>query len=290
MLTREPRVPLPETIDQDARRALAEDLGSGDLSAALIPQDSRAQAQVITREPAILCGIPWFNSIFRQLDERIAIAWQAADGDAIASNQALCHLEGPSRALLSGERTALNFLQILSGTATLTREYADALHGTSTRLLDTRKTIPGLRAAQKYAVRCGGGYNHRLGLFDGLLIKENHIMAAGSIESAIKRAKALYPDRPVEVEVEDRDQLVQAIEAGAQIVLLDNFTLEHLRESVALNQGRVLLEASGGGFDRATLGEVAKTGVDYVSVGALTKHVRAIDLSMRFLNNQETFL
>ncbi len=280
----EPLLPSPQTIDELVRRALQEDLGPGDLTALLIPENSRSQARVITREQAVLCGIPWFESIFRQLDARVTIEWQAADGDEISPGQQLCELEGPTRALLSGERTALNLLQTLSGTATVTREYVRALRGTRTKLLDTRKTIPGLREAQKYAVRCGGGYNHRIGLFDGLLIKENHILAAGSIESAIKTAKRLYPDTPVEIEVEDLGQLSEAIKAGADSVLLDNFTLEALREAVALNQGRVRLEASGG-FDLTSLRQAAETGVDYISVGALTKHVRAIDLSMRFLDD-----
>lgn len=278
----QPIPPPQKTIDEIVQRALQEDVGSGDLTAALIPQDSCSQARVITREQAVLCGIPWFDSVFRQLDERVTIKWRVADGEDITPDQEICRLEGPTRALLTGERTALNFLQALSGTATVTREYASALRGTRSKLLDTRKTVPGLREAQKYAVRCGGGYNHRLGLFDGILIKENHIMAAGSIEGAIKTAKRLYPGMPVEIEVEDLGQLSEAINAGADSILLDNFTLEDLREAVVLNQGRALLEASGG-VDLTRLRQAAETGVDHISVGALTKHLRAIDLSMRFL-------
>jgi nicotinate-nucleotide pyrophosphorylase (carboxylating) len=270
------------TIDETVSMALREDVGNGDLTSALIPEASRSQARLITREEAVLCGVEWFNSVFRQLDERVAIQWQAADGDDIHPDQTLCLLEGPTRALLTGERTAMNFLQTLSGTATLTRQYAKVLAGTQAKLLDTRKTIPGLRQAQKYAVKCGGGHNHRMGLYDGILIKENHINAAGSITSAVVNAKKLYPDIRVEVEVETMAELEEALAAKADIVLLDNFTPEKLREAAARTQGRALLEASGG-FDLATLRQAAESGVDYISVGSLTKHVRAIDLSMRFL-------
>jgi nicotinate-nucleotide pyrophosphorylase (carboxylating) len=271
-------------VEQIVRRALEEDVGNGDLTAALIPADSRSQASLITREGAVFCGAEWFNSVFRQLDERVAIQWQVADGDDIHPDQTLCLLEGPTRALLTGERTALNFLQTLSGTATVTRQYAKILAGTNTKLLDTRKTIPGLREAQKYAVKCGGGHNHRMGLYDGILIKENHIAATGSIANAVTKAKELYPDIQVEVEVETLEELEEALRVEADIVLMDNFTLEQLREAVTRTRGRALLEASGG-FDLASLRQAAETGVDYISVGSLTKHVRAIDLSMRFFGS-----
>ncbi|MGH8564075.1 MAG: carboxylating nicotinate-nucleotide diphosphorylase [Gammaproteobacteria bacterium] len=272
---------MDETIDDVVRRALHEDVGGGDLTAALVPESLCSVAHVVSREPAVLCGKPWFDHVFQTLDPGVRIEWRARDGDEIEAGQALCRLSGSARALLSGERTALNFLQTLSGTATTTRRHARALEGTGTKLLDTRKTLPGLRAAQKYAVRCGGGHNHRLGLYDGILIKENHIRAAGSIGAAVATARSLYRETPMEVEVETLAELEQAIAAGADIALLDNFSLGDLRESVAQNAGRLRLEASGG-YDLATLREAALTGVDYISVGALTKHVRAIDLSLRF--------
>jgi nicotinate-nucleotide pyrophosphorylase (carboxylating) len=274
---------LLKNVEEIVKIALREDVGGGDLTAALIPPDSCSEAFVISREAAVLCGAPWFNEVFRQLDSRIAIEWKASDGQEVRPTQTLCRLRGPSRPLLTGERTALNFLQTLSGTATLVRQYVNALQGTKTRLLDTRKTIPGLREAQKYAVRRGGGHNHRIGLFDGILIKENHIAAVGSVKEAVRKAKALYPGVRVETEVETLAQLQEAIEARADIVLLDNFTLDAMREAVALTRGRLLLEASGG-FNLETLRATAETGVDYISVGALTKHVRAIDLSMRFVS------
>ncbi|MFH0352542.1 MAG: carboxylating nicotinate-nucleotide diphosphorylase [Chromatiales bacterium] len=266
----------------DVAQALQEDVGEGDLTAVLIPPDHHSRANVLTREDAVLCGTHWFSAVFHRLDTRVEIQWQAQDGDEILAKQEICVLAGPTRALLTGERTALNFLQMLSGTATVTRAYARTLQGTHTKLLDTRKTIPGLREAQKYAVRCGGGYNHRLGLFDGVLIKENHIAAVGSIAGAVVSAKARYPKIQVEVEVENLAQIDEAIAAGADIVLLDNFTVDQLLAAVARNRGRVRLEASGG-FDLDTLRAAAGTGIDFISVGALTKHVRAIDLSMRFL-------
>lgn len=274
---------LLKSVDEVAHQALQEDLGTGDLSANLISEDSHSRAKLVTREDAILCGIPWFNSVFRQLDQNISIKWNVNDGDEIKKDQELCLLEGPTRALLSGERTAMNFIQTLSGTASVAREYAKALNGTNTKLLDTRKTIPGLREAQKYAVRCGGGLNHRLGLFDGILLKENHINAAGSITQAVQAARQRYPDHQVEVEVEveSLEQLKEAIDAGADIILLDNFKLDDLRQAVTLTAGRARLEASGG-FSLKDIHAAATTGVDYISVGALTKHVRAIDLSMRF--------
>ena len=261
--------------------ALAEDIGGGDLTAALIPEDAQAEATVISRENAILCGAAWFDAVFRQLDSRIVIDWQAADGDRIAPDQLLCTLRGSARALLTGERTALNFLQLLSGTATLARRYADAVAGTRATILDTRKTLPGLRLAQKYAVRCGGCRNHRIGLFDAVLIKENHIMAAGSIGEAIAVARRLHPDVTVEVEVENLAELAEALMAQPDIVMLDNFDLATMAEAVNITGGRVKLEASGN-VNFETVRPIAETGVDYISIGGLTKDVRAVDLSMRF--------
>ena len=272
---------LLKSIDEVAYQALHEDLGDGDLTANLLPEGLQSKARLITREDAVLCGTCWFNSVFKQLDKNIVIQWHAEDGDDIFENQELCTIEGSARVLLTGERTAMNFIQTLSGTATTAREYAKILEGTTTKLLDTRKTIPGLREAQKYAVRSGGGYNHRLGLFDGILLKENHIAASGSIANAVSAAKERYPETSVEVEVETLDELNQAIEAKADIIMLDNFSLTDMREAVVITDGRARLEASGG-FDMQTLRETAETGVDYISVGALTKHIRALDLSMRF--------
>lgn len=272
---------LLKSVDEVAYHALHEDLGDGDLTANLLPEDLRSKARLITREDAVLCGTCWFDSVFRQLDENVKIQWHAKDGDDIVENQELCTLEGSARALLTGERTAMNFIQTLSGTATIAREYATALEGTSTKLLDTRKTIPGLREAQKYAVRTGGGYNHRMGLFDGILLKENHIAAAGSITNAVTAAKERHPEIPVEIEVETMKELREAIDANSDIIMLDNFSFEKMREAVVLTDGRSKLEASGG-FDLESLRQTAKTGMDYISVGALTKHVRALDLSMRF--------
>jgi nicotinate-nucleotide pyrophosphorylase (carboxylating) len=263
--------------------ALAEDVGGGDLTAALIPETAQAEATVISRENAILCGAAWFDAVFRQLDTRIVVSWQAADGDHIAPDQLLCTLRGPARALLTGERTALNFLQLLSGTATLARRYADAVAGTQATILDTRKTLPGLRLAQKYAVRCGGCQNHRIGLFDAVLIKENHIMAAGSIGNAIAAARRLHPGITVEVEVESLAELVEALAAQPDIVMLDNFDLATMAEAVYIAGRQVKLEASGNvNFD--TVRPIAETGIDYISIGGLTKDVRAVDLSMRFRN------
>jgi nicotinate-nucleotide pyrophosphorylase (carboxylating) len=261
--------------------ALAEDVGAGDLTAALIPEDARAEATVISRETAVLCGVAWFDAVFRQLDPRATVDWRAADGDRIEPNQVLCTLRGPARALLTGERTALNFLQMLCGTATLARRFADTVAGTGATILDTRKTLPGLRLAQKYAVRCGGCRNHRIGLFDAVLIKENHIMAAGSITQAIAAARRLHPGVTVEVEVENLAELEEALAARPDIVMLDNFDLATMTEAVRIAGGRVKLEASGNvNFD--TVRQIAETGVDYISIGGLTKDVRAVDLSMRF--------
>ena len=277
-------VPVPADLPQLIARALAEDIGSGDLTAALIPSERLGVATVITREPAIMCGIPYAAATFAILDARVRLDWHVAEGDSIAAKQTLLTLQGPARALLTGERTALNFLQTLSGTATVAHSYAALLQGTKCRLLDTRKTIPGLRNAQKYAVRVGGGQNHRMGLFDGILIKENHIVAAGSIANAVCAAKRATAQVPVEVEVENMSELQQAIDAGADIAMLDEFSLQDMREAVALNAAApkpLKLEASGG-ITAATIREIAETGVDYISVGSITKHVRAIDLSMRF--------
>ena len=266
--------------------ALAEDIGSGDLTAALIPESTQAEATVISREHAVLCGAAWFDAVFQQLDPRIHVAWQAADGDRITPDQLLCTLRGPARPLLTGERTALNFLQLLSGVATLARRFADAVAGSGATILDTRKTLPGLRLAQKYAVRCGGCQNHRIGLFDAVLIKENHIMAAGSISEAIATARRLHPGVTVEVEVENLAELQEALVAQPDIVMLDNFDLAAMREAVRITAHQLKLEASGNvNFD--TVRQIAATGVDYISIGGLTKDVRAVDLSMRFqLQNQ----
>ncbi len=272
---------LDAQIEHDVRHALAEDIGNGDISAQLIPENAIWKASVYSRDDAILCGRNWFDSVFHHLDENCDIRWYAADGDAIAPHQVVCTLKGPARCLLSGERAALNFLQTLSGTATLAHQYAKRLKGLNTRILDTRKTIPGLRRAQKYAVRCGGCHNHRLGLYDAFLIKENHITAAGSIGAAVTAAQKLKPELMIEVEAEDLDELQQAIDAGANRVLLDNFTPDQVGQAVALNAGRAELEASG----NITLDNIrtyAETGVDYISIGALTKNLLAIDLSMRF--------
>ncbi|APZ41757.1 carboxylating nicotinate-nucleotide diphosphorylase [Acidihalobacter ferrooxydans] len=269
------------TIERNVTAALAEDYGSGDLTAALIPKDTQATATVITRENAVICGAPWFDAVFARIDPRIDIQWAVAEGDTATANQPLCRLRGPARALLSGERTALNFLQTLSGTATVTRRYADLLAGSDTRLLDTRKTLPGLRRAQKYAVRCGGGHNHRMGLYDAILIKENHIAAAGSIGAAVAQARALSPGVTVEVETENLAELDAALSAGADIIMLDEFTDADMREAVRRTRGRAELEVSGS-VDETRLAQLANIGVDSISVGALTKHVRAVDLSMRF--------
>jgi len=276
-------VPLPplEVIQSDVRRALQEDIGDGDRTAALVPEGF-AHAEVLTREAAVLSGTPWFDEAFRQLDSRARTIWLAQDGEAVRPGQILCRLEGPVRALLTGERTALNFLQTLSGTATVVARYVAAVHGTRARILDTRKTIPGLRHAQKYAVRCGGGMNHRMGLYDAMLIKENHIAAAGSVRAALELANHhAAPGLVVEIEVENPDQLREALDAGASRILLDNFDLEQMRLAVQLVAGRAALEASGG-ITLDNVHAVADAGVDFISIGSLTKHLQAIDLSMRF--------
>jgi nicotinate-nucleotide pyrophosphorylase (carboxylating) len=265
--------------------ALAEDVGSGDLTAALIPAARLGRARIITREAAIFAGRPYVDEVFRQVDPRVQVEWHTDDGEPVVADQVLYRLSGPARSLLTGERTALNFVQALSGTATATQRYAAALAGLPCRILDTRKTLPGLRNAQKYAVRCGGGTNHRIGLYDGILIKENHILAAGSIAAAVQAARASGTRVPVEVEVESLDELRQALDAAADMALLDEFPLDDLRAAVAMNRahanGPMKLEASGG-ITLESLRPIAETGVDFISVGSLTKHVRSVDLSMRF--------
>jgi nicotinate-nucleotide pyrophosphorylase (carboxylating) len=277
--------PAPAYVTETVARALAEDVASGDLTAQLIPAERVSRASVITREDAVLCGTAWVDEVLRQLDPRIRAAWAANDGDRVRADQVLCTLAGSSRALLTGERTALNFLQSLSGTATVTRRYVDAIGGTNCRILDTRKTVPGLRLAQKYAVLCGGGTNHRIGLFDAILVKENHIAAAGSIANAVRDARRLHPQVLLEVEVESLAELEQALDAGVDRILLDNFSLDDMRAAVrrtrAHANSRTELEASGN-MTVETVRSVAETGVDFISVGSLTKHVQAIDLSMRF--------
>lgn len=272
---------LPADLVETVQTALAEDIGNGDLTAQLIPDDTYANAKVISREQATLSGTAWFEQVFKQLDKQVQITWYAQDGDTIKPNQNLCSLIGLARPLLTGERTALNFLQTLSGTATEVQRYVKAISGTRAQILDTRKTLPGLRLAQKYAVRSGGGKNHRFGLYDAFLIKENHIIAAGSITQAVIAARQHAPNLPVEVEIETITQIKEALTAGADILLLDNFTLPQLREAVTLAQGQVKLEASGG-VTLETIRSIAETGIDFISVGAFTKNVRAVDLSMRF--------
>lgn len=282
-----------QDVSRAVRAALLEDLGdalttldqpdaSADITAQLIPADRMATARVITREAGVFCGQPWVDEVFVQLGGDVKVEWKVQDGEVLSPNQELFRLHGPARLLLTGERNALNFVQTLSGVATLTARYVAELEGTDCRLLDTRKTIPGLRTAQKYAVTCGGGKNHRIGLYDAYLIKENHILACGGIAEAINEARHLNPGKPVEVEVETLAELEQALAAHADIVMLDNFDVTMMREAVAINQGRAKLEVSGN-VTLDTLAEFAATGVDFISVGALTKHVRALDLSMRFI-------
>ncbi|MCL7939755.1 carboxylating nicotinate-nucleotide diphosphorylase [Halomonas sp. ATCH28] len=276
---------LAEEIRDSAARLLAEDVGPGDITAQLVPEKQMARARVITREAAVLCGVAWVDELFRRLDARVALHWQAADGDRLAPGQAFLELEGPARSLLTGERAALNLLQTLSATATRTRHFADLLEGTGVRMLDTRKTLPGLRLAQKYAVTCGGGHNHRIGLFDAFLIKENHIAACGGIAAAVREARSIARDLPVEVEVETFEELDLALAAEADVIMLDNFSLDDMREAVRRTAGRATLEASGN-VDEGTLRDIAETGVDCISSGALTKDVRAIDLSMRIIEQE----
>lgn len=277
----QPAPPPVDAIRADVARALAEDIGPGDVTAALIDPKARAKARIVCREDAVLAGTPWADECFRQLDPGVRIRWHHADGDRIGTDAVLCELEGNARALLAGERNALNFLQTLSGTATATRSFVDAVAGTAAKILDTRKTIPGLRLAQKYAVRCGGGHNHRMGLYDAILVKENHVTAAGGIANAIRAARDASPGVFLDCEVESLDELRDAIDAGADRVLLDEFSDTMLRDAVALAAGRVPLEVSGS-VNLERVRAIAKTGVDCISIGALTKHVRAVDLSMRF--------
>ena len=277
---------MPAGIADSVRTALAEDVGDGDVTAALVNPGTRALARVIVREPAVLCGRPWFDEVFAQASPDASVRWHAADGDALDPDQLVCEIDGPARSVLTAERTALNFLQTLSGTASITARYAELVSGTACRILDTRKTLPGLRAAQKYAVVCGGGTNHRMGLYDAILIKENHIISAGSIRAAIHAARAANPSLPVEVEVENLPQIEAALDVGVERILLDNFERAALLDAVRLNEGRgerrAELEASGN-MTEDDIRAVAATGVDYISVGALTKHVRATDFSMRFV-------
>jgi nicotinate-nucleotide pyrophosphorylase (carboxylating) len=275
---------LPEDLGDQVSRALREDVGPGDATAALIPAAARGRAQLLCREAAIICGVPWVDETFRQVDPTVQVQWRMREGASVAAATVLCEIVGPARAILTGERTALNFLQLLSGTATATHRFVAAIADTPCRILDTRKTIPGLRSAQKYAVRCGGGQNHRIGLFDMVLIKENHIAAAGSIAAAVLAARQSAPGLRVEVETENLGQVHEALEAHADVIMLDDFDLETMRSAVAINRAhanRALLESSGGVSLERVL-QIARTGVDYISVGSLTKHVTAVDLSLRF--------
>ena len=273
---------LQSVAAQDARKALEEDIGSGDLTASLIDADASAQARVLVREPAIVCGRPWVEAVLRQLDPGARIEWQVPEGARVRPGDVVLQVSAGARTLLTAERSMLNFLQLLSGVATRTARYVQAVQGTRARIVDTRKTLPGLRVAQKYAVRVGGGHNHRMGLYDGILIKENHIAAAGSIAAVLQRAQAIAPPGVfVQIEVETLEQLQQALAAGARMVLLDNMSLEQLRDAVRINAGRAELEVSGG-VDLDSVGALAQTGVDRISVGKLTKDVTATDYSMRF--------
>ena len=271
---------LAAEIEANARRALSEDIGNGDITAQLIPAERMAHATIITRDEAVIAGSAWVDAVFRLVDPRVAVHWQVSDGERVQPNQALFHLEGPARALLSGERSALNFLQALSAVATRSRTYADMVAGTRVKLLDTRKTLPGLRLAQKYAVTCGGCHNHRIGLYDAFLIKENHIAACGGIAAAISAAHKIAPGKPVEIEVENLEELKEALDAGADIVMLDELSLDDMRTAVRLTDGKAKLEASGG-INDTTLRAIAETGVDYISLGTLTKDIKDVDLSMR---------
>ena len=273
---------LQQHIVKDIELALKEDVGSGDISALLIDENKLLRTRLLVREEAILCGTAWFEQAFKQCDEGIHLDWQAQDGDRVSAESVVCRISGPARAILTAERTALNFLQTLSGTATTTRYYVDKISQTKCRILDTRKTIPHLRLAQKYAVTCGGGLNHRIGLFDAYLIKENHLAACGSIRQAVQRGRALHSDKLLEVEVETLEQLQQAIEANVDRALIDNFSLEEMKQAVKMTSNQIQLEASGNITDESLL-NIANTGVDFISIGALTKHVRAIDFSLRFL-------
>lgn len=271
---------IPTDIDSTVRLALNEDVGSGDVTASLIPATRICSARVVCREAAVLAGAPWFDSVFRQIDPAVTVTWQFADGAVLAADDVVCHLHGPARAIVTGERSALNFLQTLSATATVTRRYVTALGDSSTRILDTRKTVPGLRSAQKYAVRAGGGVNHRMGLFDAILIKENHIAAAGSISAAVRALRASHPALRIEVEVENMQELDEALAAGVEMIMLDNFTLDAMRAATVRVAARALVEISGG-VELEALTALGAVGADFISIGALTKNVRAIDFSMR---------
>ncbi len=267
-------------ISNSVQYSLDEDIGSGDITAHLIPAHAQATAYILAREQAIMCGIPWVNQTYQLIDPRVKLLWSVQEGDPIHADQQVLKLQGNARSLVTGERSALNWLQTLSGTASLAHQYVQRLIGTKTQLLDTRKTLPGLRYAQKYAVKCGGGHNHRFGLYDAFLIKENHILACGSITRAIKTARRLFPEKPVEIEVENHDELKQALSVHADIILLDNFNIEQIRTAVEMNRQQAKLEVSGH-VTLDNLHRIAETGIDYISVGALTKHIRAIDYSMR---------
>jgi nicotinate-nucleotide pyrophosphorylase (carboxylating) len=273
-------LPTDSQIGADVERAFAEDLGTGDATAGLLPADSHAQAELTCREHAVIAGTAWFDACFRRMDPAVQVEWLIRDGERAAAGSMICRISGHARSLVSAERSALNFLQLLSGTATITAAYVAAVAGTAVRILDTRKTVPGLRLAQKYAVRCGGGCNHRMGLHDAILIKENHIVAAGGIAAAVRAARSLHPELLLEVEVENLDELAQALDAGVDRIMLDNFNLPLMNEAVRHTAGRVPLEVSGN-VDLDTIGAFARTGVGFISVGALTKHVRAVDLSLR---------
>ncbi len=275
--------PSLENIQRAVARDLADDVGAGDISAELIPAERQGCAQIITREAVVVCGSPWVNEVFRQLDPAVKLNWQVREGALVKANQVIVYLEGPSRALLSGERTALNWLQTLSGVATLVRTYTDMLSGTKVMLLDTRKTIPGLRFAEKYAVRCGGGHNHRMGLYDAYLIKENHIMAYGSITQAVSQARINHSEKKIEVEVENLDQLEEALAANVEMIMLDNFSLEDMVTASRMTDGRAKLEVSGN-VSLESIAQISSTGINYISVGELTKSIKAIDLSMRFID------
>ncbi|MDO6592989.1 carboxylating nicotinate-nucleotide diphosphorylase [Neptuniibacter sp. 1_MG-2023] len=278
------RADIQHLIPDAVTYALSEDIGNGDITAQLIPEEQTATARIISRQEAVICGVDWVNEVFKQVDPNLTLEWQVDDGDLVQRDQVLFYAKGSARNLLTAERAALNFLQTLSGTATISKFYADKVIGTHVKLLDTRKTLPGLRFAQKYAVTCGGCFNHRIGLFDAFLIKENHIMACGGIKEAIQTAQNNEPDKPVEIEVESMAELKQALDAGADIVMLDNFSLDEMCKAVELTKGKAKLEASGNITDK-TLRPIAETGVDYISIGALTKHCQAVDLSMRLIEH-----
>jgi len=273
---------LKQTIHQMVNVALQEDIGSGDLTAALIASENSGKAQVIVREPAVLCGIQWFDEVYKQLDPHIEIVWHYNDGQHVDADKPICELQGSLRHLLSGERTALNFVQTLSATATAANKYAQAIDGYEVKILDTRKTLPGFRLAQKYAVRCGGCFNHRIGLFDAILIKENHIISAGSITSAVTQARKSNPGFSIEVEIENLAELNEALTVGVDRILLDNMDQQQMRQAVAITAGKAELEASGG-ISLSRIREIAETGIDYISVGDITKNIQSIDLSMRFI-------